>query len=76
MQPHDVALKPDARPDLASVFEFEDQRSGTAVGVLLATLLQCLFIAQERRLVPPFEPDWEAATIDPVIRQMACEVSV
>jgi hypothetical protein len=71
MRAHGVTLKPDARPDLTAVFEFEDQQTGASVGVTLATLLQCLCIAQERCLVPPFEPEWEAATIDPVIREMA-----
>jgi hypothetical protein len=70
MPAHDAVLKPDARPDPTVVFEFEDQR-GAPVGVLLATLLQCLCIAQARALVPPFEPDWAAATIGPVIREMA-----
>ena len=71
MNQHDVTFKPDVRSELDAVLEFEDKRSGTPVGVSVATLLQCLCIAQERCLVPPFEADWEAATIDPVIREMA-----
>ena len=58
-------------PELASVFEFQDSRQGQRLGVSLATLLQCLCIAEQRHLVPPFETDWEALTIPPVLRELS-----
>lgn len=58
-------------PDLWAVFEFEDGRTGETFGVSLATLLQCLCIAEQRHLVPPLEADWESRTMPPVLRRMA-----
>jgi len=58
-------------PDLGAVFEFEDARTGESFGVSLATLLQCLCIAEQRHLVPPLEADWESRTIPPALRCMA-----
>jgi hypothetical protein len=63
-----VSLSP---PDLWAVFEFQDGSIGQAFGVSLATLLQCLCIAEQRHFVPPFEEAWEAATIPPVLRAMS-----
>lgn len=64
----DVNLEP---PDLAAVFEFQNGRSGVSLGVSLATLLQCLCIAEQRHLVPSLESDWELATLPPEFRAMA-----
>lgn len=58
-------------PDLRAVFEFEDGRTGESFGVSLATLLQCLCIAEQRHLVPPLEADWELRTIPPALRRLA-----
>lgn len=58
-------------PDFSAVFEFEDRRTGETFGVSLATLLQCLCIAEQRHLVPPFERDWEATTIPPALRAIS-----
>lgn len=58
-------------PDFGAVFEFEDKRNKEAFGVSLATLLQCLCIAEQRHIVPPFEKDWEARTIPPALREMS-----
>ncbi|WNV05911.1 hypothetical protein RP726_05725 [Candidatus Methylospira mobilis] len=58
-------------PDLSTLFEFEDSRSGESFGVSLATLLQCLCVIEQRYIVPPFESEWEAQTIPPVLRAMA-----
>lgn len=55
-------------PDLCAIFAFED-RAHQEFGVSLATLLQCLCIAEQRHLVPPFDPDWERATIPPALRE-------
>ncbi|MDD5395322.1 MAG: hypothetical protein PHE17_20045 [Thiothrix sp.] len=57
--------------DFGALFEFGDGRTGESFGVSLATLLQCLCIAEQRYLVPPFEPDWEIQTIPPALRAMA-----
>lgn len=58
-------------PDLAAVFEFHDPGTGQSMGVSLATLLQCLCIAEQRHLVPPLEPEWEAQSLPPVLREMS-----
>ncbi|KPW36294.1 hypothetical protein [Pseudomonas coronafaciens] len=58
-------------PDLAAVFEFQDSRAGKSLGVSLATLLQCLCIAEQRHLVAPLEADWELETLPPALREMA-----
>jgi hypothetical protein len=58
-------------PDFGAVFEFQDSNSGETFGVLLATLLQCLCIAEQQHIVPPFEEGWEAKTIPPVLREMS-----
>ena len=58
-------------PDLWAVFEFQDSNAGEAFGVSLATLLQCLCIAEQRHVVPPFENDWEAAVIPKALRAMS-----
>lgn len=57
--------------DLSAIFEFRDVRTGVTAGVSLATLLQCLCIAEDRHLVPPFEPAWEVMTIPPILRSMS-----
>lgn len=56
-------------PDFWAVFEFQDINTGKAFGVSLATLLQCLCIAEQRHVVPPFEVDWEAIAIPKVLRE-------
>ncbi|WP_368759036.1 hypothetical protein [Pseudomonas aeruginosa] len=66
----DAIASPSA-PDLGAVFEFHDNRTGLSLGVYLATLLQCLCIAEQRHLVPPLEPDWEAETLPPALREMS-----
>ena len=58
-------------PDLSAIFEFQDTRTDQTFGVSLATFLQCLCIAEQRHLVPPFEEAWEAATIPPALRAMS-----
>ncbi|OQX01777.1 MAG: hypothetical protein BWK73_44980 [Thiothrix lacustris] len=57
--------------DFGTLFEFVDSNTGEAFGVSLATLLQCLCIAEQRYLVPPLEPDWEGQMIPPALRAMA-----
>lgn len=57
--------------ELASVFEFHDARTGQNFGVSLATLLQCLCIAEQRQLVPPLEAAWEAQTFAPTLRELS-----
>ncbi|BAP88338.1 uncharacterized protein E1O_12070 [Burkholderiales bacterium GJ-E10] len=57
-------------PDLFALFAFEERGLGE-FGVSLATLLQCLCIAEQRHLVPPFDPDWERATLPLALRKMA-----
>ncbi|QTR51594.1 hypothetical protein [Candidatus Thiothrix anitrata] len=57
--------------DFEVLFEFADAKTGEAFGVSLATLLQCLCIAEQRYLVPPFEPDWEWKVIPPTLRASA-----
>lgn len=54
--------------DFGTLFEFGDVKTGEAFGVSLATLLQCLCIAEQRCLVPPLEPDWEAQAIPAALR--------
>lgn len=63
--------KPSSPPDFGAVFEFQDSRSGEIFGISLATLLQCLCIAEQRHLVPPFEVNWEVKTIPPALREMS-----
>jgi hypothetical protein len=58
-------------PDLAAVFEFHDSHAGTRLGVSLATLLQCLCIAEQCHLVPPLEADWELKTLPPALRELS-----
>lgn len=57
--------------DLSAIFEFRDSHAGVTAGVSLATLLQCLCIAEDRHLVPPFEPAWEVMAIPPILRSMS-----
>lgn len=68
MKSNMVSLPP---PDLWAVFEFHDGNTSQTFGVSLATLLQCLCIAEQRHIVPPFEEAWEAATIPPALRAMS-----
>lgn len=68
MKSDTVSLPP---PDLWAIFEFQDTSTDQAFGVSLATLLQCLCIAEQCHLVPPFEAAWEVATIPPALRAMA-----
>lgn len=58
-------------PDFWAIFEFQDGNNGETFGVSLATLLQCLCIAEQRHIVPPFEADWEVKTIPPALREMS-----
>lgn len=58
-------------PDYWAVFEFQDSSAGETFGVSLATLLQCLCIAEQRHIVPPFEADWAAITISSMLREKA-----
>lgn len=58
-------------PDLWAVFEFQDGNTGETFGVSLATLLQCLCVAEQRHVVPPFEVDWETIAIPKVLREMS-----
>lgn len=58
-------------PDLSTLFEFEDGSTGESFGVSLATLLQCLCIMEQCYIVPPFESEWEAITVPPVLRARA-----
>ncbi len=58
-------------PDFGAVFEFQDSNSKETFGVSLATLLQCLCIAEQQHIVPPFEKDWEANTVPPALREMS-----
>jgi hypothetical protein len=57
--------------NFGALFEFGDAKTGESFGVSLATLLQCLCIAEQRYLVPPLEPDWETQVIPPVLRAYA-----
>lgn len=63
--------KPLSSPDLGAVFEFLDTNNEEVFGVSLATLLQCLCIAEQRHIVPPFERNWEINTIPPALREMS-----
>lgn len=48
--------------DLSTVFEFQIGKE-PPTGVYLATLLQCLCLAEQQHLVPPLETDWLDAVI-------------
>ncbi|MCB1622307.1 MAG: hypothetical protein KDI44_16390 [Thiothrix sp.] len=70
-----MAITPEPDPpllvELDTLFEFEAPAGagdGATFVVSLATLLQCLCIAEQRFLVPPLDPDWEARTIPPTLR--------
>ena len=58
-------------PDFATLFKFEEVKTKKTFGVSLATLLQCLCIAEQRHLVPPFEAAWEAISIPKTLREMS-----
>ena len=60
--------------DLAATFAFEDVRGDRVFLVSLATLLQCLVIAEKRHLVPPFDRDWAARAVPAVIRESVASV--
>ena len=70
-----VLIMPDQEislsPDLWAIFEYQDSSTGEKFGVSLATLLQCLCIAEQRHVVPPFEANWEAVTIPKTLRERA-----
>lgn len=67
---HDLGTSP-VSPDLTAMFEFHDPQAGQRFGVSLATLLQCLCIAEQRHLVPPLEAAWEAESLPAVLREMS-----
>lgn len=58
-------------PDYWAIFEFQDSNTCETFSVSLATLLQCLCIAEQRHIVPPFEAEWEVKTIPPSLREMS-----
>jgi hypothetical protein len=58
-------------PDLWTAFEYQDRHTGEQFGVSLATLLQCVCIAEQLHAVPQLEADWEALTIPSVLRERA-----
>lgn len=49
-------------PDLSIVFEFQAGKE-PPTAVFLATLLQCLCLAEQQHLIPPLEADWLEAVI-------------
>ena len=57
--------------DFGTAFEFSDSRTGQNFCVTLATLLQCLCIAEQQHIVPPFETAWEVEAIPVELRAMA-----
>lgn len=57
--------------DYCALIQFQDRRSGESFCVSLGTLLQCLCIAEQLYAVPPFERDWELATIPSALREMS-----
>lgn len=48
--------------DLSTIFEFQAGKEAP-IGVHLATLLQCLCLAEKQHIVPPLEADWLDAVI-------------
>jgi hypothetical protein len=58
----------DSAINYGTIFDFSNAQNATQVGVSLATLLQCLCIAEQRHLVPPLEPEWEQMTIPSILR--------
>lgn len=56
-------------PDFGALVEFQNAETGQSFFVSVATLLQCLCIAEEQLIVPPFEPEWEALCIPPELRK-------
>ncbi len=54
--------------DLGTVFEFSHETSGEFFGMTLATLLQCLCVAEELGFVPPLDTAWSKAVIPSVIQ--------
>lgn len=61
-----------AKPiDFGTIFELQDGASGQTYGVTLATLLQCLCVAEQRYMVPPFEPEWAAESLPDLLRERA-----
>lgn len=58
-------------PQLDCVFEFQHDTTGHRYGVSMATLLQCLCIAEQLHRVPPLEPTWEALTLPPSLRELS-----
>lgn len=61
--------------DLGAVFEFQDGSTQQHVGVSLATLLQCLCIAEQCHLVPPLDPEWEAHSLPAVLRDASQHIA-
>jgi hypothetical protein len=58
----------DSAINYGTIFVFRNAQNGTQVGVSMATLLQCLCVAEQRHLVPPLEPEWEQMTIPSILR--------
>lgn len=55
--------------DFSTIFEFQDLDPPITFGISLATLLQCLCIAEQRNFVPAFEESWESVTIPAKLRE-------
>ncbi|WP_408914481.1 hypothetical protein [Brucella pseudogrignonensis] len=56
-------------PDFGALIEFENAESGQVFVITVATLLQCLCIAEHELIVPPFEPEWAAVAIPLLLRE-------
>lgn len=57
-------------PDYSILFHFEDGVTGEDFTVSLATLLQCLCIADHHQLVPPLDQGWTESNIPPILREI------
>lgn len=56
-------------PDFGALIGFQNAETGEAFVITVATLLQCLCIAEEQLIVPPFEPVWSVVCIPTILRE-------
>ncbi|PRA81781.1 hypothetical protein CQ054_20080 [Ochrobactrum sp. MYb29] len=59
-------------PDFGALIEFQNSETGEVFLITVGTLLQCLCVAEQQLVVPPFEPDWAAVAIPPILRKRSC----
>jgi len=65
--------KDKTQSELGALFRFEDTRTGLEALVSLATVLQCLCVSRNARIVPELPADWKETALPDCIEAMSIE---